>query len=499
MSALQSTGAAPGGGRHRFALPLLLTVQFMLILDSTIVGVALPSLGRHLGFAEQDLPWVTNAYVLLFGGFLLLGGRLTDILGRRQMFIGALVFFAAASLVGALATTPGVLIGARCLQGLASALAAPAALSLVLTVYPDDTPELQAERGKALSVYGAVSGAGGAAGMILGGLLVTWFGWPAVFYVNVPIALLGAFIAPRILPRTAAGGFSGYFDLPGALTLTGGMSLLVYTLVETDRYSWGSSHTLSFGAAAIVLLLLFVAIESRTSNPLVPLGIFKRRVQRGANLVGAFTTAGIIPSMFFFTLYLQQLRGFSPLRAGLSMVPLALSLVLAATFLVARLIPRIGIKGTTVFGNVLVLAGALYGSRIDGGAFFAQQFVPEILIGAGGGIVWVCATVGATAFVSQEEAGLASGLFDASIQVGAALGLGILTTIATNHTHSLITAHAANPVVGGYRWGLVGAAGAEAIALLVALAHLPGRQKAQAPAAEAAVSAVAEDEPVLEG
>jgi MFS family permease len=333
--------------------------------------------------------------------------------------------------------------------------------------------------------------------MILGGLLVTWFGWQAVFYVNVPIALAAAFIAPRILPRTPSAGFSGGFDLPGALTLTGGMSLLVYTLVETDRYSWGSAHTLGFGAAAIVLLALFAVIQTRASNPLVPLGVFKRTVQRGGNLVGAFTTAGIIPSMFFFTLYLQQLRGFSPLRAGLSMVPLALSLVLAATLLVARLIPRIGIKGTAVLGNVLVLSGALLGSRIDGGAFFTQQFFPEVLIGAGGGIVWVCATVGATAFVSQEEAGLASGLFDASIQVGAALGLAVLTTIATNHTHSQVLARASDPVLSGYRWGLVGAAVAEAVALLIALTHLPGRQKPQAQEPAPAADQGA-DEPVLE-
>jgi EmrB/QacA subfamily drug resistance transporter len=500
MSASVGSGAALRTDRHRFALPLLLTVQFMLILDSTIVGVALPSMARHLGFAQQDLSWVTNAYVLLFGGFLLLGGRLTDMFGRRQLFIGALVFFAAASLVGAVATTPGILLAARSLQGLASAFAAPAALSLVLTVYPDDTPEHGAERGKALTVYGAVSGAGGAAGMILGGILVTWFGWQAVFYVNVPIALAAAFIAPRILPRTAAGGLSAGFDLPGALTLTGGMSLLVYTLVETDRYKWGSSHTLGYGAAAIVLLVLFVVIELRTTSPLVPLGIFRRKVQRGGNVVGVFTTAGIIPSIFFFTLYLQQVRGFSPLRAGMAMVPLALSLVIAAMFLVARLIPRIGIKGTTVLGNTLVLAGALLGSRINGGAFFTQQFLPEVLIGAGGGIVWVCATVSATAFVPPEEAGLASGLFDASVQVGAALGLAILTTIATNHAHSLALAHSASPVVGGYRWGLIGAAVAEGIALVLAVAHLPGRQKAAAEDdQQATVPAQAQEEPVFEG
>ena len=484
MSAGPTTDRARtrAGARHPLALALLVTVQFMLILDSTIIGVALPSIAKHLGFAQQDLSWVTNAYVLLFGGFLMLGGRLADILGRRQLFIGSLVFFALASLAGGLATSPGFLIAVRCAQGLASALAAPAALALLLTVFPDNTPGEQAERGKALGVYGAVSGAGGAAGMILGGLLTNWFGWTAVFYVNVPIALIAAYLAISVLPRTDRAGEGG-FDLAGALTVTGGLALLVYVLVETDRYGWSSGRTIGLGIGALALLGVFALIESRTRNPIVPLAIFRRRGLRGANFVGALTPAGIVPAIFFLALYTQQVRDYSPLRSGLALVPLAASVVVGATQ-VGRVIPRLGLRGTTVLGNLLATAGLALVSRIGSEPFMVQQFGPEILIGLGGGTVWVCATVAATSTVPPEEAGLASGLFNTSNQVGAALGLAILATVATSRTNHLLATHAANAQTGGYQVALLGAAGFQVLAVLAALTHLPGKQQ-PAPAEDA--------------
>ncbi|WP_449062744.1 MFS transporter [Planomonospora algeriensis] len=339
-TAVRSSGAA---------LALLVTTQFVLVLDSTIVGVALPSIARDLDLAQEDLSWVNNAYVLVFGGFLMLGGRLADLAGRRRVFVAGLLLFTLASLAGGLAPTPGVLIACRAVQGLASALVAPAALSLLMTVFPDGTPQEKARRNRALGVYGAVSGAGGAAGMVLGGLLTDGFGWEAVFYVNVPIGVAGALLAPVLLPPGRAGERGGGFDLAGATTVTAGLALLVYVLVGTERNGWASAQTLGLGGLAVALLAAFAWIETRSGQPLVPLGIFRRRTLRGANLVGALIPMGVIPSIFFLTLYTQQVLGFSPLASGLALAPLALSVVLAATT-VGRFLARLGLRLATAAG-----------------------------------------------------------------------------------------------------------------------------------------------------
>lgn len=470
---------SPSVQRTGPALALLVAVQFMLVLDSTIVAVAMPSLGTDLGFSQGNLSWVTNAYLLLFGGFLMLGGRLADMVGRRRLFAISLVVFAAASLLGALATSPAVMIGARSLQGLASAFAAPAALSLLMTIFPNGTEAEQAQRNRAMGIYGAVSGAGGAAGMILGGLLTDWFGWAAVFYVNVPIALVAVLLSARLLPADRGVSASGGFDLAGALLSTGGLALLVYVLVEAEKVGWGSARTLGLGALALAMLAAFLLVEARSKQPLVPLAIFRKRTLRGANLVGGLIPMAVIPAIFFLTLYTQLVRGFSPLNSGLALVPLALCVVVAATN-VGKVLPRLGLRGTTVLGTVLVLAGALWASQIDQGAFLVEQFGPEVLIGLGGGTVWVCATVAATAEASEEEAGLASGLFNTANQVGAALGLAILVTVAGSATATATSSGVtlADALTEGYQTALLGSAGFAVLATVAALILLPGRTKA---------------------
>lgn len=472
----ENLSPSPVVQRKGAALALLVAVQFMLVLDSTIVAVAMPSLGEDLGFSQANLTWVTNAYLLLFGGFLMLGGRLSDLVGRRRLFAISLVVFAAASLLGALAASPTMMIAARSLQGLASAFAAPAALSLLMTVFPNGTAEEQTQRNKAMGIYGAVSGAGGAAGMILGGLLTDWFGWSAVFYVNVPIALIAVLLSAGLLPADRGGRASGGFDLGGALLSTGGLALLVYVLVEAEKVGWGSARTLGLGALALALLGAFLLVESRIKQPLVPLGIFRKRTLRGANLVGGLIPMAVIPAIFFLTLYTQLVRGFSPLKSGLALVPLALCVVLSATN-VGRVLPRLGLRWTTALGTLLVLAGTLWAAQIDQGAFFVEQFGPEVLTGLGGGTVWVCATVAATAEASEEEAGLASGLFNTANQVGAALGLAILATVAGAATKSAVGDGDALPaaLTHGYHTALLGSAGFALLATIGALVLLPGR------------------------
>ncbi|MFE0465404.1 MFS transporter [Kitasatospora sp. NPDC058965] len=464
------------GGNRTAALLLLVAVQFMLVLDSTIVAVAMPSLGSDLGFSQASLSWVTNAYVLLFGGFLMLGGRLADLMGRRKLFIISLVLFAAASAVGGLSTSPTMVIIVRAVQGLASALAAPAALSLLMTVFPDDTAEGKTARNKALGVYGAVSGAGGAAGMILGGVLTNWFGWQAVFYVNVPIALIAAGLAVRFLPVGESTVEEKVFDLGGALFVTAGLGLLVFTLVDAGSVGWGSGRTIGGIIGAVVLLALFLVIEAKHKQPLIPLSVFRRKVLPGANLVGGLVPMAMIPAIFFLTLYTQIVEGYSPLRSGLALVPLAISVVLAATN-VGRVLPRLGLKGTTMLGTLLVAGGTFWASGIDGGSFWAEQFGPEILAGLGGGTVWVSATVAATSSASEEEAGLASGLFNTSNQIGAALGLAVLATVAAAGTTSSTKAgHVLNTALtAGYSNALVGSAIIALVATAVAALALPGR------------------------
>jgi EmrB/QacA subfamily drug resistance transporter len=452
------------------ALALLATTQFVLILDAAIVGVALPSIGRDLEFAREDLSWVANAYTLMFGGFLLLGGRVADLLGRRKLFIAGLVLFTIASLVGALAQSALWLVLARAGQGLGAALVSPAALSLVMTLFTEG-----AERNKALGVWGAVAGSGGAAGVILGGVLTEWLGWEAVLYVNVPIGLIAALLATRLLPegREAAGTRS--FDVAGAVSVTAGLALLVYALVDANDAGWGSAQTLGLGAAALVLLVSFVAIELRARRPLIPLAIFGNRPLRGANLVSIAMTMAMFPMFFFLTFYTQQVLGYSPIEAGFAQLPIAISIIISAG-LASQVVTRAGYKMTMIVGLIVTTVGLLWFSRISpDGSFLADVLGPSLVVGIGVAFAFVAATIAATTGVSGEQAGLASGLVNTSQQIGGALGLAVLVALATARTEA-VAGPPIEKINDGFAAGFLGGAGLALLGAILAAVLLSTRE-----------------------
>jgi EmrB/QacA subfamily drug resistance transporter len=460
----------PAAVNKGLALALLASTQFVLILDAAIVGVALPSIGRDLDFAREDLSWVANAYTLMFGGFLLLGGRIADLVGRRRMFMAGLVLFTAASLLGALAQSALWLVLARAAQGLGAALISPAALSLVMTLFTEGS-----ERNKALGVWGAVAGSGGAAGVILGGVLTEWLGWEAVLYVNVPIGLVAAFLAPRLLPegREAAGTRS--FDVAGAVTVTAGLAMLVYALVDANDAGWGSTQTLGLAAAALVLLGVFVSIELRTPRPLAPLAIFRNRALRGANIVSIAMTMAFFPMFFFLTFYAQYVLGYEPIEAGFAQLPIALSIIVFAG-VASQIVTRAGYKTTTVVGLLVAAAGLVWFAQVSaGGSFTADILGPSIVAGFGLAFAFVAATIAATSGVSGEQAGLASGLVNTSQQIGGALGLAVLIALSTARTDAV---EAAPPVAlaEGYQAGFLGGAGLAVLGALLCLLLLSSRE-----------------------
>lgn len=414
------------------ALVLLCLAQFVVVLDASIVNVALPSVGRSLELSQDNLSWVVNAYVLAFGGFLLLGGRLADHLGRRRVFRAGLLLFGVASLVGGFAESEGALIAARAAQGLGAALLSPAALSIITTTFRDGS-----ERNRALGVWGAVAGAGGAAGVLLGGVLTEYLGWEWVLWVNVPIGFGAALLAPRLILESRAQSETRSFDLPGAITVTTGLAILVYALVEAPEAGWGSGQTIGLIAAAAALLGAFVAIESRASAPLMPLAIFRLRTLTGANVVGLLTGASLFSMFFFISLYMQNVLGYSAIKAGLSYLPLAVSIILAAGA-ASQLVTRVGFKPVLATGMVLVSAGLVWFSQISvDGSYLGDILLPSLLAGIGLGLAFVPQTIAAMSGVADREAGLASGLINTSQQIGGALGLAVLSSIAFSTVNQL--------------------------------------------------------------
>jgi len=414
------------------ALGLLCLAQFVVVLDASIVNVALPSVGRSLELSQDNLSWVVNAYVLAFGGFLLLGGRLADHLGRRRVFTAGLLLFGVASLVGGFAESEGALIAARAAQGLGAALLSPAALSIITTTFRDGS-----ERNRALGVWGAVAGAGGAAGVLLGGVLTEYLGWEWVLWVNVPIGFGAALLAPRLILESRAQSETRSFDLPGAITVTTGLAILVYALVEAPEAGWGSGQTIGLIAAAAALLGAFVAIESRASAPLMPLAIFRLRTLTGANVVGLLTGASLFSMFFFISLYMQNVLGYSAIKAGLSYLPLAVSIILAAGA-ASQLVTRVGFKPVLATGMVLVSAGLVWFSQISvDGSYLGDILLPSLLAGIGLGLAFVPQTIAAMSGVADREAGLASGLINTSQQIGGALGLAVLSSIAFSTVNQL--------------------------------------------------------------
>jgi EmrB/QacA subfamily drug resistance transporter len=409
------------------ALALVCVAQFMVVLDASIVNVALPTIGEALNFSQEDLSWVINAYVLTFGGFLLLGGRLADLLGRRRMFMIGLVLFALASLAGGLAQTDVQLVIARAIQGLGGAIVSPAALSIITTTFREGS-----ERNKALGAWGAVAGSGGAAGVLLGGILTDGLGWEWVLWVNVPIGLIAAWLAPRVIAESRIDTARRVFDIPGAVTITAGLSILVYAIVDAEQSGWGSTKTISLLVASVLLIGTFIAIESRTAAPLVRFRIFRSRTLTGSNLVGLLLGASLFSMFFFATLYMQQVLGYSPIKTGLSYIPLSFGIMASAAF-GSQIASRIGFKPVLIFGMVLTTVALLWWSRISpDGSYLSDVLGPSVVAALGLGFSFVPVTIGAVAGVEEHEAGLASGLINTSQQIGGALGLAILATIANS-------------------------------------------------------------------
>jgi len=436
-STSQSQTQQPYTARAKnLALALLAMTQFVIVIDASIVNVALPSIGAHLHFARDDLSWVVNAYTLTFGGFLLLGGRLADLLGRRRMFMAGLILFSVASFAGGIAQSEGWLIVARAVQGLGAAIVSPAALSIITTTFAEG-----AERNRALGIWGAVAGAGGAAGVLLGGILTSGLSWRWVLFVNVPIGLIAAALAPRILVESRAQDGAKTFDLPGAVTVTAGLSLLVYAVVDTVNVGWGSSTTLLRLAGAAALLIAFLVIESRTRYPLMPFSIFRLRTLRGANIVGLLLGMSLFSMFFFISLYLQNVLKYSPILTGLSYLPLAVGIILSAGA-ASQLVTRFGFKPPLITGMLLIAGGLLWFSQVPapGGHYASDILGPSILAAVGLGFAFVPVTIAAVTGTEPHEAGLASGLINTSQQVGGALGLAILATIANSRTQSLFHA-----------------------------------------------------------
>ena len=433
-------------------LLLLCSIQFLDVVDSSITNVALPSIQRALHFSQQNLQWVASGYLLTYGGFLLLGGRLADLLGRRRILVAGLGVFAACSLGAGLAQTEGVLIATRVAQGVGAAMMAPAALSILTTSFREGR-----DRNTALGAWGAISGLAAAAGVFLGGVLSEGPGWRWVFYVNVPLCALALGATFRLLSGTRRRAALAEFDTPGALLATGGMLLLVYALIKAPDVGWGKPRTVVILAAATLILLAFLANERRSRNPLIPLSIFRVKGLAAADVTWLIGMAGFFAMFFFLTLYMQEVLHFSPIQAGAAYLPVTACLALASG-VASQLFARIGTRPVVVAGALLSAGGIYYLSRIPLHGSYVSDLLPGLVImSIGFGAVFVGVTTAANAGVPSDKAGLAAGLLSTSQQLGMALGLAILSAIATTRTHHLLAANAARPeaLTSGYQRALL--------------------------------------------
>jgi EmrB/QacA subfamily drug resistance transporter len=447
----------------------------MVVLDATIVNVALPTIKVDLGFSEQNLSWVLNAYTLIFGGFLLLGGRAADRLGRRRLFMAGIALFSGASLICGLSQSEGMLLVARGLQGLGGAMVSPAALSIILTTFAEGP-----ERNRALAVWGAIAGAGGAIGLLLGGVIVEALSWRWVFFVNVPIGAVVLALAPRIVPESRSeSGARGGYDVEGAVTSTLGTITLVFTLIKADSWGWTSGRTLAGFAIAASLIATFVWIERRHRDPLVPLRIFSNRSLAASDATFLLVAAALFGVFFFLTLYVQQVLGYSALKTGVAYLPLSLTLI-GASALASRLVDRFTPKPVLTVGLLIATGGFILLTRITGHGDYASHVLPAmIVIGVGLGMSFVPVTISATNGVASGDSGLASGLLNTTQQVGGSLGLAILSSVSTSRTTSALQDGSALPVAltHGFKGAFMVAAFLCAAGVVLAITLLPGRPR----------------------
>jgi EmrB/QacA subfamily drug resistance transporter len=470
-------------------LVLVCLAQFMVILDATIVNVALPSIQTDLELSEANLQWVVNAYALLFGGFLLLGGRAGDLIGRKRVFLAGVVIFTVASLLCGLAQSDAWLILARGVQGLGAALVSPAALSIVTTTFREG-----AERTKAMGVWAAIAVGGGAVGLLLGGILTDALSWPWIFFVNVPVGIVTFILSLRVVPESKDEAAHRSFDLAGAVTVTAGLIALVYGIVRSNESGWGSAEVVGFLALAAVLLAAFVVIERRSAEPLVRLSIFSVRTVRGANAAMFIVAAGLFAMFFFNTLYVQRVLGYSALEAGLAFLPFTFGIILGAG-LSQRLLPVLGAREVPLIGLGLAVAGLLLFLRLTPDGTYLADLLPGIMLtSVGMGLTFVPVTLIATSGIPNADAGLASGLFNTSQQIGGAVGLAVLSTIATSKTSDVLASlgrepapsETASALVDGFHLAWIGSAVLLAAGALFLFALLRRRDVVAASHGEAA-------------
>jgi EmrB/QacA subfamily drug resistance transporter len=466
--------------RRWSALALIVTAQFMVILDVAIVNVALPSIKSDLGFSQTGLQWVITAYAILFGGTLLLGGRLADLLGRRRMFVAGLALFAASSLLCGLAWSSSSLVAFRAVQGLGGALLAPAALSLLMTTFAEGR-----DRNRALGIYGAASGSGAAAGVLLGGVITSYLGWSWIFFVNVPVGVAAIALAPVLLRESRANLAHRHFDLAGAASVTSGLMLLVYGLTRATTDGWSSPVTIGLISAAAALILAFVAIESRSRSPLLPLRIFRRRSLVGANAAMAIVGAVAFSEFFVLTLYLQDVLHYSAVQTGVAFTAFALTVVVTSNIAQA-VVGRVGVRATLLVGLSLATVSIALLTRLPvDGHYFWDIFPAFVLGGAGMGFSFVPVTIASLTGVERADAGVASGLVNTSRQIGGAIGLALVSTIAATATSNYVNAHglsAASPAatVHGFQTSFDVLGGLLLAGIVIAAVFLrPARERAE--------------------
>jgi EmrB/QacA subfamily drug resistance transporter len=468
IKGINNVNVATSRGRWS-ALALIVTAQFMVVLDVAIVNVALPAIKTDLGFSQSGLQWVISAYALLFGGTLLLGGRLADLLGRRRLFVAGLALFAASSLLCGLAWSEGSLIGFRALQGLGGALLAPAALSLLMTTFSEGR-----ERNLALGIYGAASGSGAAVGVLLGGLLTSYLSWSWIFFINVPVGVAAIALAPLLLAESRAELPHRHFDVAGAVSVTAGLMLLVYAMTRATSDGWGSGATLSLLVASAGLVAAFVAIELRSRAPLLPLRIFRLRTVSAANLTMAIVGAVAFSEFFLLTLYLQDVLHYSALRAGAAFTGFALTVVVASN-VAQLLVGRVGVRATLTAGLLASAASVALLTRLPVHGHYLADVLPGFVLGgAGMGFSFVPVTIASLAGVDRADAGVASGLVNTSRQIGGAIGIAAASAIAATSTGHFVSSHpgvAASSAVAldhGFQTGLYALLGLLLVGALVA-------------------------------
>jgi EmrB/QacA subfamily drug resistance transporter len=472
--------------RNRWiALYVLCVGMLMIVLDVTVVNVALPSIQNDLGFSQSSLAWVVNAYLIAFGGLLLLAGRFGDIIGRKSVFMAGLIVFTVASLLCGAAQSQEMLVGARFIQGVGGAMTSAVILGMIVTMFPEPR-----DRAKAIGVYGFVASAGGSVGLLAGGVLTQSINWHWIFFVNVPIAIVTAVLAMRLLERDKGIGFGDGADIPGAVLITSSLMLGVYTIVKPAAdYGWGSGRALGLAAVSLALLVAFVVREARARNPLIPLRIFRSRNVTGANVIQALLVAGMFGLFFLGALYLERVLGYSALEIGFAFLPTTIVMGILSLRYSERLIMRFGARTTLLPGMVLIAAGlALFSLAPVDGSYVAHVLPPMILLGFGVGVSFPALMTLAMSGATQEDAGLASGLVNTTAQVGGALGLAVLATLSSTRSDSLIgDGHSrASALTSGYHLAFLVGAGLVVAAIVTALTVLQPEEQAEKQAAREA-------------